>query len=292
MNAGDGKIDIESMRREHLPPVLDLINAEGWEYELIDVQRILDVDPDNSVVALSNGEVVGGVTVACHKNRGVLGHVVVKTGWRKSGIGKRMMIEVLGKLDARKIGIVELYSVPDAMEFYKKLGFRNVSHLTIYKGNVKNSPPPSSSNLKLRALTADDLYAVIELDTRIAGYDRSNVIEKLMLPYLESSIGLFDKKNLKGFALGRKAEVEAEVGPWIMERPDKDDGANLIAKTMNALDNRKTFIEIPGENPLANSIVLELGFEAKTDVHRFVRTKLDVPKFGRGVMSYAALEFG
>jgi len=61
---------------------------------------------------------------------------------------------------------------------------------------------------------------------------------------------------------------------------------------MSALKNRKTFIEIPGENPLANSIVLELGFEAKTDVHRFVRTKLDVPKFGRGVMSYAALEFG
>jgi len=286
------KIELRTMRSEDIPPVLELINIEGWEYEMVDIERILDVDPENSIVALVGDEVVGLITAACHKNRGVLGHVVVKKGWRKAGIGKKMMVEVLRRLDAARIGIVELYSVPDAMEFYRKLGFRKISDLRIYKGDVKNRIPVQSSRAEIRNLNGRDLAAVIEMDRRVSGFDRSNVIEKLMMPCLRSSIGLFEGGKLAGFALGRAAELEAEIGPWIMERPNREEGAAMIMATMDAMSNRRSFIEIPGENPLANSIIVDLGFEPKADVHRFVRTALDIPKFGPGVMSYAALEFG
>jgi N-acetylglutamate synthase-like GNAT family acetyltransferase len=286
------KIELRTMRMGDLPPVLELVNKEGWEYELVDMERILEIDPENSVVALAGKEVVGLATTACHRNRGVLGHVIVKEGWRKTGIGKRMMVEVLRRLDAKGIGIVELYSVPHAMEFYTKLDFRKISDLKIYKGKVKDRKSVPAPKSKIRKLTAQDLADVVEMDTRLSGFDRSNVIAKLMLPFLHSSVGLFEGGKLTGFALGRMANIEAEIGPWIMEKPDRVDGLAMIAATMDALDNRLTFIEIPGENPLANSIIEELGFEAKSDVHRFVRTKLKIEKFCPAVMSYAALEFG
>lgn len=286
------KTRLRTMLKEDIPPVLELINIEGWEYEQEDIERILDIDSENSITALVGDEVIGLVTVACHRNRGVLGHVVVKKGWRKAGIGKKMMVEVLRRLDEKGIGIVELYSVPDAMEFYRKLGFRKISDLKIYKGNLKNRIPVQSSRAEVRNLTGRDLAAVKDMDRRISGFDRSNVIEKLMMPCLRSSIGLFRNGKLAGFALGRSADIEAEIGPWIMEEPDREDGAAMIIATMDAMNNRKAFIEIPGENPLANSIIVDLGFEPKADVHRFVRTALDIPKFGPGVMSYAALEFG
>ena len=292
MDRAHAKIDLRTMNSKDLPPMLELINKEGWEYELVDVERILRIDPDNPVVAIAGEEFVGGVTVACHVNRAVLGHVVVKEGWRKAGIGKKMMVEVLKRLDDRGIGIIELYSVPNAMEFYKKLGFRKISDLKIYKGNLKgpaSAPHPKSD---IRDLAERDLKSVIEMDSRISGFDRSNVIEELMTPYLQSSVGLFEKGKLTGFALGRSADVEAEIGPWIMERPNREDGTAMIVATMERLENRKTFIEIPGENPLAHSIIQDLDFEAKADVHRFVRTKLDIEQFGPGVMAYSALEFG
>jgi len=292
MEQAHGKIDIRTMSKEHCQPVLDIINAEGWEYELMDIERILDVDPDDPVVALAGNEVVGGVTVACHKNRGVLGHVVVKNGWRKYGIGKKMMVEVLRRLDAKGIGIIELYSVPDAVDFYRKLGFRKISDLRIYKGNVKRRKSTMPSHMEIRELAARDLGDVIEMDRRISGFDRSNIIEKLMLPHLRSCVGLFEGGKLMGFALGRSAEVEAEIGPWIMERPERGSGEEMIAGTMERLRNVMTFVEIPGENPLANSIICDLGFEVKSNVQRFVRTKLEVEQFGPGVMSYSAMEFG
>jgi len=132
------KIDLRTMTREDLPPVLELINKEGWEYEMIDVERILNIDPDDSIVAVAGDEVVGAISVTCHANRGILGHVLVKDGWRKAGIGKNMMAEVLMRLDASDIEIIELYSVPEAVEFYKKLGFRKISDMKIYRGNLKN----------------------------------------------------------------------------------------------------------------------------------------------------------
>lgn len=286
------RIEVRPMRRKDLPPVLELINKEGWEYELVDVERILDLDPDNSVVAVADEQVIGGVTVACHRNRGILGHVVVREGWRKKGIGRQMMMKVIENLDSKKIGIIELYAVPDAVGFYHRHGFHKIGDLVIYKGSIGKPMQIAASRSKVRNLTAQDLDNVIDMDRKIVGFDRSNVIEKLMLPYLDESVGLFDREKLVGFALGRSAEREAEIGPWIMMNPNREDGTILLAATMERLHNRKAFIEIPAENPLANAIVRDLGFELKADVQRFVRTELAVGQFGPGVMSYAALEFG
>ena len=286
------KIDLRTMTREDLPPVLELINKEGWEYEMIDVERILNIDPDDSIVAVAGDEIVGAISVTCHANRGILGHVLVKDGWRKAGIGKNMMAEVLKRLDASDIEIIELYSVPEAVEFYKKLGFRKISDMKIYRGNLKNRDVGVRSKLVLRELTESDLPDVIEMDKRISGFDRSNVIEELMLPFLNSCIGLFEEGKLSGFALGRSADIEAEIGPWIMEKPNREDGMALIIATIKSLDNMKAFIYPPCENPLAISIVQNLDLEMKHLVHRFVRTKLDVQQFGPGVMGYSALEFG
>lgn len=286
------KITIRKMRKEDLPPVVALINAEGWEYDMVDVGRILEIDPDDSVTATSGDEVVGAVTVACHEGRGVLGHVVVKDGWRKKGIGKDMMIKVIGKLDAKGIAIIELYSVPDAVKFYIQHGFRKIGDLMIFVGSIKTPIATTPSKVEMGDLTAKDLESVKVLDRRIVGFERGNIIEKLMIPNLRESVGLFDEGRLVGFALGRLSGVTAEIGPWIMEKPNRNDAAAMFTAAMNRLGKRKTFIEVPDENRIAQQIVTESGLNPQYPVQRFVRTKLDVKPFGPGVMSYAALEYG
>jgi len=292
MNQNDMKITIRKMRKDDLTPVLALINAEGWEYNLVDVDRILEIDPEDSITAVSSGEIVGATTVACHEGRGILGHVVVKDGWRKKGIGRDMMINVIEKLDAKKIAIIELYSVPTAAAFYKQLGFRKIGDLMIFVGSVKTTKATVPSKAVIGDLKAHDLERVKDLDRRIVGFERGNIIEKLMLPNLEQSVGLFEGGRLVGFALGRLGGDTAEIGPWIMERPNRDDATALFMAAMDRLGNRKTFIEVPDENKIALQIVAESGLNPQYPVQRFVRTKLDVKPFGPGVMSYAALEYG
>jgi N-acetylglutamate synthase-like GNAT family acetyltransferase len=292
MSQNNMKVTIRKMRKEDLPLVLDLINAEGWDYDLVDVERILEIDPEDSVTAVSGGEIVGGITVACHEGRGVLGHVVVKHSWRKKGIGKDMMIKVIENLEAKRIAIIELYSVPTAVEFYKQLGFHKIGDLMIFVGSIRMPIATTPSTAEIGGLTAQDLESVIDLDRKITGFERRNIIERLMLPNLGHSTGLFEGGRLVGFALGRMSGNSAEIGPWIMEKSNRNDATTLFTATMNRLGNRKTYIEVPDENKIALQIVAESGLNPQYPVQRFVRTKLDVKPFGPGVMSYAALEFG
>ena len=292
MSQNDIKTTIKEMRKEDLPLVLDLINAEGWDYDLVDVERILEIDPEDSVTAVSGREIVGGITVACHEGRGVLGHVVVRHGWRKKGIGKDMMIRVIEKLEAKRIAIIELYSVPTAVEFYKQLGFRKIGDLMIFVGSIRTPIATTPSMAEIGDLTPQDLESVKDLDRKITGFERGNIIEKLMLPNLGHSVGLFEGDRLVGFALGRMSGNSAEIGPWIMEKSNKNDATALFTAAMNKLGNRKTYIEVPNENKTALQIITESGLNPQYPVQRFVRTKLDVKPFGPGVMSYAALEFG
>ena len=292
MSQNNMKVTIRKMRKEDLPLVLDLINAEGWDYDLVDVERILEIDPEDSVTAVSGREIVGGITVACHEGRGVLGHVVVKHSWRKKGIGKDMMIKVIEKLEAKRIAIIELYSVPTAVEFYKQLGFRKIGDLMIFVGSIRTPIATTPSMAEIGDLTPQDLESVKDLDRKITGFERGNIIEKLMLPNLGHSVGLFEGDRLVGFALGRMSGNSAEIGPWIMEKSNKNDATALFTAAMNKLGNRKTYIEVPNENKTALQIITESGLNPQYPVQRFVRTKLDVKPFGPGVMSYAALEFG
>jgi len=292
MSQNNMKATIRKMRKEDLPLVLDLINAEGWDYDLVDVERILEIDPEDSVTAVSGREIVGGITVACHEGRGILGHVVVKHRWRKKGIGKDMMIRVIEKLEAKGIAIIELYSVPTAVEFYKQLGFRKIGDLMIFVGSIRTPIATTPSMAEIGDLTAQDLESVKGLDRKIAGFERGNIIEKLMLPNLGHSVGLFEGGRLVGFALGRMSGNSAEIGPWIMEKSNRNDATALFTAAMNKLGNRKTYIEVPNENKTALQIITESGLNPQYPVQRFVRTKLDVKPFGPGVMSYAALEFG
>jgi hypothetical protein len=217
---------------------------------------------------------------------------VVKHSWRKKGIGKDMMIKVIEKLEAKRIAIIELYSVPTAVEFYKQLGFRKIGDLMIFVGSIRTPIVTTPSMAEIGDLTAQDLESVKDLDRKITGFERGNIIEKLMLPNLGHSVGLFEGGRLVGFALGRLGGDSAEIGPWIMERPNRNDATALFTAAMNRLGNRKTYIEVPDENKTALQIITESGLNPQYPVQRFVRTKLDVKPFGPGVMSYAALEFG
>ena len=72
------------------------------------VERFLKRNPDTSVVALEDGQIVGSILCGHDGRRGCLYHVCVRKGYRRQGVGKAMVVACMEALKAEKINKVSL----------------------------------------------------------------------------------------------------------------------------------------------------------------------------------------
>ena len=72
------------------------------------VEIFLKRNPDTSVVAVSDGQIVGGILCGHDGRRGCLYHVCVREDHRRLGIGKAMVVYCMNALKAEKINKVSL----------------------------------------------------------------------------------------------------------------------------------------------------------------------------------------
>lgn len=92
-------------------------------------------DPDLFLVAEESGELVGAVLGGFDGRRGLIYHLAVAKGYRKKGIGARLMDELEQRLRAK--GCLRYYLLvtrdnSEAIQFYEKRGWNNLSDLYIY----------------------------------------------------------------------------------------------------------------------------------------------------------------
>lgn len=287
-------IKLRRMEKRDLQQVLDLINKEGWEYDMAEMDRILRIDPVSSVVACSGQMVVGGVTVVAIGGRCVLGHVVVREGWRRKGLGNLMIDSVLKDMESREINFIDVYSVNDAVPFYKKHGFYIVEELRTYvkRGLSEEDCAPIRSD-RIRTLTPSDLPKMAALDKRMLGFERRRILEILMKDFPRQCKGLFDGKELIGFIMGRTNPIMDDAGPWIMADPDVE-GGTLLIKALFSEKKRgcRVIFGLSERNKMAQKILSNAGFKNEIDQFRLVKSKGKAAEFSPGMMATGAFEFG
>lgn len=99
------------------------------------VERFLERNPTTSVVAVANGEVVGGILCGHDGRRGCLYHVCVKKSYRRQGIGKAMVVFCMNELKKEKINKVSLiaFTVNDiGNAFWNCIGWTKREDLNYY----------------------------------------------------------------------------------------------------------------------------------------------------------------
>lgn len=72
------------------------------------VGRFLRRNPTTSIVAESDGKIVGSILCGHDGRRGCLYHVCVHTDYRRQGIGKAMVVRAMEKLKEEQISKVSL----------------------------------------------------------------------------------------------------------------------------------------------------------------------------------------
>ena len=99
------------------------------------VEIFLKRNPNTSVVAVSDGQIVGGILCGHDGRRGCLYHVCVREDHRRLGIGKAMVVYCMNALKAEKINKVSLIAFTKndvGNAFWNTIGWTKRQDLNYY----------------------------------------------------------------------------------------------------------------------------------------------------------------
>lgn len=99
------------------------------------VARFLRRNPDTSVVAVEQDQIVGAILCGHDGRRGCLYHVCVDPDWRMRGIGKAMVVyamEALKKEEINKVSLIAFTQNDIGNAFWKEIGWTKREDLNYY----------------------------------------------------------------------------------------------------------------------------------------------------------------
>lgn len=116
------------------------MTIDGFGIRTIDdskegVARFLKRNPDTSVVAETDGKIVGAILCGHDGRRGCLYHVCVHKDYRKHGIGKAMVVFCMKALQAEEINKVSLIAFQSnevGNKFWRRVGWTFREDLNYY----------------------------------------------------------------------------------------------------------------------------------------------------------------
>ncbi|MFF4327931.1 GNAT family N-acetyltransferase [Streptomyces sp. NPDC001591] len=107
-----------------------------------------------------------------------IGMVLVAERFARQGLGRRLMRYICDEVLA---GVpLTLHATPYGRPLYEELGFDTTGRAEMLRGDFRPDPDLKGSNgIPVRPATAEDLPAIIRLDTEVFGTDRTHMITRL-----------------------------------------------------------------------------------------------------------------
>ncbi|MET9516192.1 GNAT family N-acetyltransferase [Streptomyces sp. NPDC002994] len=173
----------------------------------------------------------------------VIGMVLVAERHARQGIGRRLMHHLLAEAGDTPL---TLHATPQGRPLYEDLGFTMTGNAEMVRGHFRPSGPPA--DVPTRPATADDLPAILRLDTEVFGLDRTHMLTRL--PAFAHQIRVAeDESGLIGYAAAWPNMHTHVVGPLIARDPETAKAliASLAAGTDRPL---RTDIDVRHEDLL------------------------------------------
>ncbi len=103
---------------------------------VVDIQKKLDFQPQLFFIALLNDQLVGSIMAGYEGHRGWLNYLAISPKHQRQGYGKRLVDEAtekLRKLGCQKINAQIRKTNLSAIEFYKRIGFKEDNVISLGK---------------------------------------------------------------------------------------------------------------------------------------------------------------
>jgi ribosomal protein S18 acetylase RimI-like enzyme len=101
-----------------------------------DIQRKLDFQPKLFLIALLDAQLIGSVMAGYEGHRGWLNYLAISPKHQRQGYGEKLVnkaIEELRKMGCLKLNIQVRKSNISAIEFYKRIGFKEDNVVSLGK---------------------------------------------------------------------------------------------------------------------------------------------------------------
>src|SRR5258708_38092295 len=203
------------MTSNDIPSGLSLCRSAGWNQTAADWSFFLRVSPGGCLVATDENEnIIGTVTtVRYQKHFSWIGMVLVQPDRQGQGIGTQLLMRSLHILHGDET--VKLDATPAGREVYLKLGFADEYPLRRLQRN--GTSPGSWGPNSGRPVQHDDWARVLEMDRRVFGADRDELLTDLFSRAPQLSRVIFEKNKLTGYCFGRIGHNFTHIGPVIAE---------------------------------------------------------------------------
>jgi GNAT superfamily N-acetyltransferase len=267
---------IRRMRDDDISFVVKSTLSEGWGYTRVDLERMLKLNPEGSLV-WEDRSPLGFVTSVRYGDTAMIGHLVVTKEGRGRKIGRSLVQTLLDGYDSDGVESTILYATDAGKGLYKKFGFED-SHvmqpISLYiserdRTALPNPCPPMESA---------DLGQVISIDRSLFGDDRSNLLKHLNTEFPEHCFKLEHDGELVGYAFGRRTPIGFDIGPWASLSADADDARCLLTSTVRSLR--------PGRVDIGTFVANE-GISRMLRVYREYRREHAVMLMYRGEPRYS-----
>lgn len=245
------------MRREDAAHAARWAEVEGWATEVAEeFELFLDHEPAGCFLAESGGGPAGVCVATSYGDKGFIGELLVDPACRGGGAGPALFDRAAAYLEGRGCRTVSLDSVPRAVPFYETRGFRPVCLSHRLRG-----APAGAVEAGIRPVTPADRPAILEIDRRVFGGDRSFFLERRVVLYPELAWLKMSAGRIVGYVFGRRRQGFAWAGPWWADPDDVRPGALLAAFAFGA-GEAEVRLGILETNADAVALVSGLGFTA------------------------------
>ncbi|UUN27972.1 GNAT family N-acetyltransferase [Streptomyces sp. FIT100] len=203
-----------------------------------------------------------------------IGMVLVAERHSRQGVGRRLMTHVLAEHGPIPL---TLHATPYGQPLYEELGFTAVGRAEMVSGHFRAAGPAAeppigaAAGITTRPATADDLPAILRLDTEVFGLDRTHMITRL--PAFADQLRVAESNGvLTGYAAAWPNMATHVIGPLIARDTETAKAlfASLAAHTDRPLrtdidvrhEELLNWLKANGLAPIAFNAVMTHGIPA------------------------------
>lgn len=233
--------------------------VKQWNDRLEDIKRMFDFEPAGCFIAEVDKKSVGHAFAIRYGKLGWIGLLIVKTEYRRMGIGRLLMEKARGCLLECGAETVKLEAVPEISGLYRGLGFEDEYDSLRFKGINENLPVQSNGLIEL--MTERDLEELAKFDAGFFGADRIRVLAQLFQEYPQFCFVARSCSRIAGYVMCRKALVGCKLGPWVCDPGKPNVAKQLLVHCLTELEPRsEVFVGVPSVNTSSIRILEQLGF--------------------------------
>jgi GNAT superfamily N-acetyltransferase len=246
-----------------------LVREAGWNQLDADWRIFLEL---GAVYAVRNSErqvIATAATLPYSGGTGWIGMVLVKSNYRRRGIGARLLRRCVEDLEGRRLAPM-LDATPAGRALYVGLGFWDAWGFQRYSASAprrEDIAPLTPDGLTIRSLDDDQWAELCRYDARVFGADRSAMLARLRGRAPGAQLAAWRGDRMIGFVLGRDGRSATQLGPVAAE----DEGAAqaLLGVALNNVQG-PIYVDLLDDKSALRRRLTVLGFTPQRKFTRMV----------------------